>query len=743
MYFYNLKTSKWEQKPTGNINLPSAFAYHALGTSSNGAGGSTTGGSNNSTKPATTSSSSGLSMPIITGIAAGVLLIIALVVGLFFVKRQRAKKAKEDEEHRKRAEALSETGVIVMDKYGYQQDDGAIALPSSAVTLPPPRYESNSTSSGDAGGAGGYRPAKATAPVGEPLFTAVFTTPYVKANPFGSPNSEGTLDRLAKPVKLSSLNFNPQQTVMDRFRIKGAPISSDAARFIVFDAEDLQSRQLVAVKMFSDRPETPGQASLAFRREVAMLRKLQSKSVVELKSFHILDVEEDQRPPYTVYITVMQRCSENLSQFIERNANLPDLLIRSIIRSLTEALAFLATEGVVHADIKPANVLLVDSVFVRLADFETARIANRETITAASFAYSAPEVIAAYIRNQEVLAQDPDAPAVALLATHAVDMWGLGCVVYEMYAKRPLTAGMTDAQTIAFLTDPRDTPIVDRIPAGVIENVQARHLLQSLLARNPGARKSARVVLGSAYLNAGMDTQQLATSFAGIQEQVRRVDSTVTAISQDTRALVGQQNEMRRMLIGLITEPNVPRMMALIPLGPPSWTQVDQWGSNLFRLHFLCEAKGNVHFTIDPGYPLSDPRKFVRNLGPYLRAGFQIASLVGGAGLSAIMGGGRGGGGAAGSPASNPFQTLGIRPTEYFTRMTQLIDDVTDQSKVQASGGRERPFAARIDARMARELEEFMKIVDPGRRCGGLQRCVDRDGSIVWLCEEHANGLRH
>ncbi|KAJ1539950.1 hypothetical protein HK405_012243, partial [Cladochytrium tenue] len=246
-----------------------------------------------------------------------------------------------------------------------------------------------------------------------------------------------------------------------------------------------------------------------------------------------------------------------------------------------------------------------------------------------------------------------------------------------------------------FLNDTND--IAAMLPTGSILPVQARNLLSSLLSRNPGDRKTARTVLSGAYLNSGQDTKESQSSLTSLKTDIASVAETVKTIAEDTRMLVQRQNEIRNMLFSLITEPNVPRIVALIPLGPAKWSQV-----NL--------------------YPLVDPRSFVRDLGPYLRAILQISSLAIGIGAAAVSGRG-GGGGAAGV---NPFANTGVRPTEYFMHMTALVDQVSESS---ASGSPGKPSVARLSPAAARELESLMIKLDPGRRLGGLQRCIDEDGN--------------
>lgn len=152
-----------------------------------------------------------------------------------------------------------------------------------------------------------------------------------------------------------------------------------------------------------------------------------------------------------------------------------------LIAQVAQALDAAHAAGLVHRDVKPANIIVHASGFAYLIDFGIARISNQTTITATGFtigtlAYMAPERFAG----------DADPRS---------DIYSLTCVLYEcLTARRPF--GDTDAvqQLHAHLHD--DPPRVESVPEALNE-VIARGM-----AKNPRDRYRTAGELAAAALAA-------------------------------------------------------------------------------------------------------------------------------------------------------------------------------------------------------------------------------------------------
>ncbi|KAJ3217985.1 Cyclin-dependent kinase 4 [Dinochytrium kinnereticum] len=750
VHFYNTISKEWSTTPpTTPLTLPEAQSYHPPNTFF-GTLGTPPPLTEQQQPPTTilpttpqptTSTSTSPSTPTSRGLVIGAsvgaaVALVGATIVLILHQQKKKREARDRVEVGKRAEELALRREVGVDGSVYRHGGGG-----SVGRLPTYREEGWEGGGGEGEGKGGE---VRRGDEGVNIPAVMFRTPVrddelVKGG--------GTLERVLRPVLVDFVDATPNAIIASRYKITDQPLSTPSSRFTVLPAEDMQSRQMVALKVYARRggSEDP---EAAFRREVALLRRLKHQNVVQLLGFHALEEADGSM----VWVSVMQRCTENLAQFLERNPGLQDLVVRSFVKGICEGLSYLSDNAIIHTDLKPSNILLIDGIFVRLADFESARIAYKETVSTVSLAYASPEVATAYHRT--LTTHTPT----QVIAMHSIDMWSVGCVMFEMYAGRPVTAGMSESAMLEFLISRE--PI--KIPQGMVGPGQARHLLGSLLARDPGVRKSARQVLVSGYLNAGQDTVEIAMSRGAIEEKIGRVEREVLRVGRGVLRVEEAQRVVKRILANDV-EAMVPRIVAMVPSATGvRWDQIQWWGTDVFRLHLLCEWPGNdpeddpsfyslpsrsgkpspehthyvgPHLTADPGYPIADPRKFARTIGPVLQAGMSIASAAIGAGSLAMgrIGPNPVGGAAAGGSL---FASVGVRPLEYFERLSGMLEEV------RGVDGWERVEAGRVEGQGIRELEAFLGREDPGRRFGGLEKCVDRDGSVLWLCEHHAHVVR-
>jgi len=128
-------------------------------------------------------------------------------------------------------------------------------------------------------------------------------------------------------------------------------------------------------------------------------------------------------------------------------------IIRVMAAQLLGSLHFLRSQGVMHCDLKPDNILLKDpdSLSIKLIDFGSSCLQNDQRyVSMGTLCYSAPEVLA------------EDFPY-----STAVDMWSLACILAELYTGYPLFAGQDEAQQLvrfAQLLGPPPTAMTERCP---------------------------------------------------------------------------------------------------------------------------------------------------------------------------------------------------------------------------------------------------------------------------------------
>lgn len=237
----------------------------------------------------------------------------------------------------------------------------------------------------------------------------------------------------------------------------------------VWVAVNRNSGRKVAVKFYTRRGGLDW-ASLA--REVEKLRYLFSDRYV----VQLFEVGWESDPPYYV----MEFMEHGSLEDLLRAGPIPVNDAVSYFREIAVALVHAHDKGILHCDLKPANILLDHDRRPRLADFGQSRLTNEMSPALGTLFYMAPE--------QADLTAVPDA---------RWDVYALGAVVYRMltgqpphYQSTPLSTGNLEAQLTAYrkhiLHAPK--PNAHRKVPGV--NAELAAIIDRCLATSPAKRFS-------------------------------------------------------------------------------------------------------------------------------------------------------------------------------------------------------------------------------------------------------------
>ena len=213
----------------------------------------------------------------------------------------------------------------------------------------------------------------------------------------------------------------------------------------VYKAKNILSKQLVAIKKFTKKYHSLEKCKEM--REIKALNKLNHDNIIKL---YETILEEN-----TLYL-VFELMSKNLYELINAsldqynslskglnesnalnkiNITISENTVKYITKQILEGLSYMHKLGYFHRDLKPENILIDEqSNIIKLADFGLAR-----------------EIRSIPPYTQYVSTRWYRAPECLLESTYyssPIDIWAIGCIVYELLSGKPLFPGINQRDTL-------------------------------------------------------------------------------------------------------------------------------------------------------------------------------------------------------------------------------------------------------------------------------------------------------
>lgn len=203
------------------------------------------------------------------------------------------------------------------------------------------------------------------------------------------------------------------ERVLDkRYKIV-APIGAGGSSQ-VYLAQDTVLNREVAIKVLDQAAAADPKLRGMFVKEARALAALSHPSIVA-----VYDVGEVDGLPF---IVMEHLPGGSLKQKLERHGPLPPVEAVTHAVDIANGLAFAHSKGIIHADLKPSNILFDSNEHAKIADFGIARTPQEEADTPQLFA------TAMYVSPERVEGKP---------ASPASDVYGLGLVLYEMLVGKP------------------------------------------------------------------------------------------------------------------------------------------------------------------------------------------------------------------------------------------------------------------------------------------------------------------
>ena len=237
---------------------------------------------------------------------------------------------------------------------------------------------------------------------------------------------------------------------------------------IVYKARDPQIDRLVAIKTISvlaQADEDAHEYRERFFLEARAAGRLSHPGIVT-----IFDVgeEPDSHAPYIVMECVS---GKSLQKVLAEKRKLPLTTGLQVAQQLAEALDYAHSQGVVHRDMKPANILLTDAGQAKIADFGIAKL-NLSQLTLNGHVLGTP----AYMAPEQLEGEKIDGRA---------DLFSLGVILYAMLTgHRPFQGN--SAATVSFKVVNRDPVPATAFDAEFPPEVD--YVINRAMSKNPAQR---------------------------------------------------------------------------------------------------------------------------------------------------------------------------------------------------------------------------------------------------------------
>ncbi|KAI0698582.1 Pkinase-domain-containing protein [Cytidiella melzeri] len=211
----------------------------------------------------------------------------------------------------------------------------------------------------------------------------------------------------------------------------------------VYKAKNTSNGRFVALKRIRMEAERDGFPVTAMR-EIKLLQSLRHENVVQLYEMMVSNG--------SVFM-VFEYMDHDLTGILSQTQfSFTDAHLKSLCGQMLAGLAYLHHKGVIHRDIKGSNILINNRGELKLGDFGLARFYQKRRRSDYT-----NRVITLWYRPPELLFG-------TTVYGPEVDMWSAGCIMLELYTKKPIFQGNDEIHQLDVIYKILGTPTTDLWP---------------------------------------------------------------------------------------------------------------------------------------------------------------------------------------------------------------------------------------------------------------------------------------
>lgn len=204
----------------------------------------------------------------------------------------------------------------------------------------------------------------------------------------------------------------------------------------VVKAEDSVTRKMVAIKLIRNN-ETMRKAGM---REITFLKKLMEADPDDRK--HIIRLERHFEHKGHLCL-VFEMLSLNLREILKKFGNDVGInlkAVRAYAQQIFLGLSLLRKCNILHTDLKPDNILVNETRnYLKICDLGSASFDSYSNIT--------PYLVSRFYRAPEII--------LGLSHDYSLDIWSIGCTLYELYTGKILFPGRTNNHMLRLMMECR------------------------------------------------------------------------------------------------------------------------------------------------------------------------------------------------------------------------------------------------------------------------------------------------